>query len=230
MNGNKVVAVFGIGTFGFALCQHLAGEGGKVIAVDKNPKIIDKLKDIVAQALIMDSTDQELLRNAGLDEVDVAVVTMADDIPGSVLTTALLQKIGIPLIIARASSDVHAQVLQQIGASEVINIEIEEGKRLAKRLIAPNVLDIIPIAKGHAIAEIRVPKAFYGKTLLELNVRRKYDINIIIIKRMEVGIDDAGDAIKEERVLFPQPTDILKIDDILMVMGKEQDIARLKDI
>jgi len=228
MDKNKIFAVFGLGTFGYQVCKVMSEKGAKVIAFDKQEKLIDKIKDDVTQAVLIDSTDEEALRNAGVTDIDVAIVSIGDNKEASILTTALLKNLNVPYIIARALSDIHAQVLKQVGANEVIILEIEEGKRLANHLLAPDVLDIISVSKNQSIAEIRVSNNFKGKTLPQLALRKKFNINVISIKRTTMVIDDAGNPVQEEIVLNPEPEEILQQDDIIVVLGREKDIEKLK--
>ena len=121
----KIFAVIGLGSFGFEICREISGKGGKVIAIDNDPKKIDKIKDLVMQAILIDSRDEESLAKASLENIDVAVVAIGENLESSIITTALLKKLNIPQIISRASSDFHALVLKQIGATEIINLEID---------------------------------------------------------------------------------------------------------
>ncbi|OHD15820.1 MAG: potassium transporter TrkA [Spirochaetes bacterium GWD1_27_9] len=228
MAKEKTIAIFGLGAFGFEICKRLAEKGGKVIAIDKDPKLIEKIKDSIMQAILIDSTDEESLKKSALENVDVAVVAMGENLQASIITTALLKKINIPYIIARATSDIHSQLLKQIGANEVINLEIEEGKRIANRLISPNVLERIPISKSQIFAEIIVPKSFVGKTLQQIDLRNKANINVISIRRIILKIDEMGNPLKEENVLIPKPSDVLELNDILAIVGTDKEIESLK--
>jgi trk system potassium uptake protein len=231
MEKSRTIAVFGLGNFGYEVCRVLADKGAQVIAVDNQEKLVNKIKNIVAQSILIDSTDIEGLRNAGLDTIDVAIVAIGENsIDSSILTTALLKNLGISVIIARAISEVHAQVLRQVGATEVINIEVDEGRRIATRLIAPDILDIIPISKNQTLAEVRVPKSLVGKSILQLNFRKTFNLNVISIKKVKISIDDQGNPVQEETVLNPLPADILQIDDILVVVGHDKDIERVKEL
>ena len=128
MPKNKVFAVFGLGAFGLEVCRVLAEKGSTVIAIDNKVGQIEKIKNLVTQAVLIDSTDEESLRAAPIEDVDTAIVGIGENIESSILTTAILKKVGVPHIIARAISEIHAQVLRQVGASDVINIEIEERR------------------------------------------------------------------------------------------------------
>jgi trk system potassium uptake protein TrkA len=229
MPDDKTFAVFGLGTFGFEVCRVLSEKGGKVIAADVNPGLIEKAKEIATQAVLIDSTDEDSLKNAPLENVDVGIVAIGDDMQASILTTAILKNRGIPYIIARAISDIHAQVLRQVGATEVLFIEIEEGRRLAIKLIAPDVLDRIPISKNQTLAEVVVPEGFVKKTLGKLDLLKKLGITVISVKRMSTKIDDIGNPEKEELIIQPAPTTMLEDADVLVVIGKDEDINKLKE-
>ena len=226
----KLFAVFGLGTFGQEICKFLTGKGAKVIAVDIDRKSVDRIRDSVTQAVLLDSTDEEALRNAGLQDADIAIIAMGDNMEGSILTTILLKNIGVPYIIARAMTDVHAQVLKEVGATEVINIEVDQGQRLASRIISPDVVDVIPISEDQALAELRIPESFIGTSLSKLDLRKKYNVNIITVRRTRTDIDDMGNPIRKEFVFTPKPDEDLKVDDILVILGAEKDIDKLKEL
>lgn len=229
MANNKVFAVIGLGTFGVELCLELSRKGGKVIAIDKNTKQIEKVKEFVYQAILIDSTDEDVVKKAPLESVDIAVVAIAEDIQSSILTTAVLKRVNVPHIIARASSEIHAQILGQIGATEVINIEVEEGKRMATKLISPNVIEQIQLSDNFVFAEIMTPKFFIGKTIPELDIRNKYNISVVTIKRKGHDIDEFGNPKSRETIIFPDPHEKLQETDILVIVGEEQSINKLKE-
>jgi trk system potassium uptake protein TrkA len=230
MAKEKVFAVFGLGVFGTEVSRTLSQKGAKVIAVDVDKKAVEKMKDVVTQAVLLDSTDEEALRNAGLQDADVAIIAMGKNVGVSILTTILLKNLGVPCIIARAMFDLHAQVLRKIGATEVINIEIEQGSRIANRLVTPDIVDMIPVSADQAITELRIPKEFAGKSLHDLELRKKYNVNVISIKRTKTDIDDMGNPKREELVFSPKPMDILNINDILVILGSQGDIEKLKEM
>lgn len=226
----RVCAVFGLGMFGSEVCKELAERGGKVIAIDRKPDLIEKIKDQVTQALLIDCADEEALKNLALENIDVALVAIGVNIEASILTTALLKKLGVPFIIARAVSDTHARVLKQVGATEVINIEVEQGKRLANRLISPDIIDRIPIAKNQTLVEMLVPKKFLNKTIASLDFRKKYNINVISIRRPHIEIDDLGNPVRDEIVLPPDPNEVIQPNDILVMVGTEEAVDALKEL
>jgi len=219
-------AVIGLGGFGGTVAQSLAERGAEVIAVDKDSSLVDKFAQIVTLAIKLDSTDEEALKVQGINEVDVAIVSITD-FETSVLTTALLKRLGVPIVITRASqssSRIEERILDLVGADRVILPEVEMGKRIAKNLLVSNILDYLPISEKYSAAEIRAPKSFWGKKIGDLKIRERYKVNILEMKKM------LGEG-KEERVekvnYLPHPNDVIGKGDILLVIGEEKDIERL---
>lgn len=230
MAKEKVFAVIGLGTYGKKVAEVLSEKGAHVIAMDNNPDTVERIKNQVTAALLLDSTDEAALMKAPLEEVDVAIVAIGDNIEASILTTALLRRRGIPYIVGRAISDIHEAVLRQVGANEVINLEVSEGIRTAQRLIAPSVLDSIPISQDYSVEELYIPKLFLGKSLRELKLREKFHVNIIAIKREKVEVDSEGNPIHREELVFPQAEDRLEESDLLLVVGRNRDLDELKEV
>jgi len=226
----RAFAVIGLGAFGRRLCEVLAEKGGTVVAIDNQAALIERVKETVTQAVLLDSTDEDALRDAPLEDIDVAVVAIGDNIEASILTTTLVKRLAVPYVVARAVSELHQQVLVQVGANEVINLEIDEGTRLANRLIAPQVLDRIPVAEGMSVAELYVPRSVVDATLAELNLRERYQINVISIKRSEVSVDETGNPVRSERIIFPEPGEKLQENDIIMVVGSNEKIDEFRDL
>lgn len=229
MDKERVFAVVGLGTFGMEVANVLAGKGGKVIALDNQENLIEKVKDNVTQAILVDSTDAESLKNVPLADVDVAVIAMGENIEASILTTVLLRQIGVPYIVARAVTTTHEHVLKQVGANEVVNIEIAEGRRIASELISPSILDRIPIDKNVSIAEVLLPESFADKSLKQLDLRNKYRVNVVTVKRTTMSVDEMGNPVKEEEIIFPGPDDVMERSDVIMVVGRNEDIEVLKE-
>jgi trk system potassium uptake protein TrkA len=229
MARERVFAVVGLGTFGREVCNTFMEKGGRVIAIDNNPGLIDRIKDSVTQAILIDTTDEETISKAPLEDVDVAVVAIGDNVEASILTTALLKRIGVPRIVARAVSDIHQQVLLQVGADEIVNIEIDEGRRVAQRLISPEVLDNVPISGEISISELYVPKTMLGMKLAEVDLRKRFRVNIVSIKRDVVTIDEQGNPSRSERLVFPGADDVLEEGDVLVVVGTNDDIEKVKE-
>ncbi len=226
----KVFAVLGLGVFGRQICTTLGERGGSVIAIDQDPELIEQVKEEVTQAILIDTTDEESLSEAALEDVDVAVVAMGDNVEASILTTALLKKRGIAHVVARAISTLHAQVLKQVGADEVLNLETDAGSRLANRLVAPDVLERVALSREISVAEMYVPKAVVGATLAEMDLRGRYGLMVISIKRVKRDVDELGNPVETEEIVFPGPDDELLETDLIHVIGKNESIDEFRQL
>ncbi|MEN6307031.1 MAG: TrkA family potassium uptake protein [Anaerohalosphaeraceae bacterium] len=223
----KRFAVIGLGRFGKKLALALSMSGAEVIAIDKDRDIIEDLRDEVSHAVRLDSTDEEALRAQGVDKVDVAIVGMGQSghaFEAAILTVVNLKRMAIPLIYARAENLTSGQVFSAVGATEVIYPEIETAQRWAYKLIAPHIEEKIDFAPGYSLARVKAPAAFHGQTVMELQLRQKYNINLVAIKR---GENVANSEEKDTLINVPMPNTIIYNNDILMVAGAEIDLARL---
>ena len=226
----KTFAVFGLGSFGAEVCRVLAEKGARVLAFDHRPEPVEKIKELVKQSYLLDTADEDAMLGAPLEGVDVAIVAIGQDIEASILTTALLKNIGVPYIIARASSDIHQRVLRMVGATEVINLEIEEGRRVAARLLTTEAMDTISVTDDYSIVEFPVPENMVGRSLEKLNLRKEYHVNVIAIERFESAFDAEGNPAREERVILPDKDDVLMHGDVLIVVGRNSDIEALGEL
>jgi len=228
MSNERVFAVIGLGHFGRAVCRAIAEKGGSVIAVDNKLELLDKVKDVVAQAVLVDTADEYALKSLPLDTIDVAIVAISDSLDDSIISTALMKKYGVPYIVARAVKDIHADVLKQVGATEVINIETSEGQRLGHRLVSPDILDRIALSGNQILAELVIPDSFVGKKLTDLAIRKNFNLNVISIKRIVTQINDLGSPTKEEQIIAPDEVDDFERGDIVIVIGKSDDVDSFK--
>jgi len=221
---DKIFAVIGLGSFGRQLCITLMEKGAKVIAIDNNPALIEMITDRVTSAILLDSTDENALSGASLDDVDFAIVAIGDNIEASILTTAILKQLSIPYVVARAVSELHQKVLKRVGADEVVNLEVDEGIRVACRLVAPEVLDRIPISADISLAELFLPREFTGTKAGELQLRKKFNLALVMIKRTITDIDKEGNPDKKDIVVHAEDETLLKENDVLIVVGNNSDI------
>lgn len=226
----NVFAVLGLGVFGRQICATLIERGGSVIAIDQDPELIEQVKEDVTQAILIDTTDEESLSEAALEDVDVAVVAMGDNVEASILTTALLKKRGVGHVVSRAVSALHAQVLKQVGADEVLNLETDAGSRLANRLIAPDVLERVALSREISVAEMYVPEAVVGATLAEMDLRGRYGLMVLSIKRVKRDVDELGNPVETEEIIFPGPDDELLETDLIHVIGKNESIDEFRKL
>lgn len=209
-------AVIGLGRFGTTLVKSLALEGREVIAVDRDYEAVEAIKDDASLALVMDATQREGLLEHGLHEVNVAIVCIGENFEANVFAALLLKQLGAVRVVARAQTKLQADILLGIGVDEVIRPEDESARRLARTLARPNLLEFIELADDHGIVQIKTPAVFVGKSIAELDLRRRFHVNLVAIKR------GAGAVIS-----VPKPEDILSESDILIVIGRENEINRM---
>ena len=144
-------AIIGLGRFGFKIAEILAEKGAQVIAIDKNHTLVEKVGNIVTEALQLDSTDEVALRESGVKDVDVAVVSIGEDVESNILTTTILKNLGIKEIVSRANTKLHAQILKEVGATRVVFPEEDMGLRVANSIFAPGVLEYIELGQERQI-------------------------------------------------------------------------------
>ena len=214
----KRVIVVGLGIFGFNIAKELYESGLEVIAIDKHKETIQKIKDFSTRAILADATDKELLETIGIQEDDVVIVSFGEDLAASTLLTLHLKEFNVKEIIVKAPNEDHKRILEKVGATEVIIPEKEMAGKVAKRLISPNVLDYIPLSRDYTISEIAPPSSFLGKTIGELQLRKKHHIGVIASR----------DVLTDQIQMIPSADFVIKDSDILVVIGKEKDIQNLK--
>jgi trk system potassium uptake protein TrkA len=224
----KQFAVIGLGKFGTKVALTLAEKGGQVLVVDEDIRKVEEIKDQVAQAVCLDSTDEDAMRAAGLQDVDAAIVGVGQNLELSILTTAILKKLGVPTIVARAISDLHAQILERVGATRVINVEEQMGEQVARGIIAPEIHEQFPLASGHSLAEVVPRPEFVGQSIGKINFRQQFGVNIIAIqKRMPVVTPEGRNTFQILVNDLPKPTDVIEENDVLVVVGNVENIERL---
>ena len=204
----KSILLIGIGRFGKHIAMDLHRLNHQVMVVDDNEDRINELLPYVTNAQIGDSTNRDFLESLGVNNFDVCFVAIGKDFQSSLETTCTLKELGAKLVVSRAASDVHAKFLLRNGADEVIYPEKQIAKWASIRYSSDHILDYIELDDSHAIFEVSVPKAWLGKSILQLDVRRKYDINIMGIKqggRMNVSVS---------------PDTLLTEDITLLVLGE----------
>ncbi len=219
-------AVIGLGRFGSKLAIALSMSGAEVIAIDKDRDVVDLIRDQVSHAVRLDSTDEGALRAQGVHNVDVAIIGMGQEgFEAAILTVVTLRQMGVQQIYARAESLTAGEVFEKVGATEVIYPEIESAQRWAYKLIAPQIGEKIDFAPGYSLARIVAPESFDDKTVMDLQLRQKYNVNLVLIKR-----SDDSRAKKSEKgpiIAVPMPGTVVYKGDILMIAGSDNDLARL---
>lgn len=222
------VAVIGLGRFGRSLAISLAERGAEVIAIDKDRNAVDVIKDKVTFAVVMDSEDEEALISQGVDKVDVAVVSIGEvNFRSIALTTIKLKKMGVKKVISRAFEDIDREILENIGADNVVFPEDECGVRLARNLTTSGVLEYVSLDDNetYSMAQIEAPSPFWGKKLGDLLIARRYNVNVVLVKHVAEEIDKKGNITTRDEINpVPKADTVINEGDILWVVGRTEDV------
>lgn len=215
-------AVIGLGLWGMRLARLLADAGAEVVAVDRKRDLVEQVRDKVALSVCLDSTDVEALKAQGIDKVDVAIVGIGTAFEDAVLTTVLLKQLGVPRVVARAATRIRGQIFSKIGADDVVNPEQESADRWRNRLLAPSIMERIELAEGFSLAQLGAPKSWFGKTLGDLEVRRRFRVNVVAIRRSVEETDEQGLKHTRQTVLSVPMADTEILEgDVLLLIGSD---------
>lgn len=227
----KQIGVIGLGTFGSNVAKELFKKGFPVLAIDHQEDIVNKISPFVTQSVVAEATDDNSLKQAGIADCDTVIISMGEDIETSILATLIAKDLGVKNVIVKCVSVWHSKIAVKIGADKVIYPELEMAKKLAQSMASPNILEQIEFSKDHNLVEIIAPKDFWGKTIKDTNVRNKYGINIIAIKRQFPVLNEDGQSdIKEETNVAPGPDDEIIENDVLVIVGKDENLEKFKKL
>ena len=213
---NRQFAIIGLGRFGSNMAKALYKMGYEVLAVDKNMQKVQDFSNEVTHVVQADTTDENALRALGILNFDVVVVAIGEDLQANVLTTLQLKEIGAPYIVSIARNSLQSKLLEKIGANRVVSPERDMARRVAYNLASTNVMDYIELSPQFSIVEITIPRPLLNKTLAESDIRARYGINVVAIKR--------GDNL----LISPQPTERMQQGDIAIVVGSNEGINGLE--
>jgi trk system potassium uptake protein TrkA len=216
----KRFAVIGLGNFGFHAAKALYEEGNEVLAMDTDRGRVQSIDPYSTEAMVIDATDKEALKSLCLEEMDAVIVSTGTRISNSILICLHLQESGVKKILAKALDDDHAKILKRMGATEIIHPERDMAIRVSRNLSRPNVLDFIPLAEEFDMIQVGTPGEFVGKSLIDLNLRARYNVHIIAIKEVN----------PENFILVPPADYVLKDSDILIMLGRSVDIRKIKEL
>ncbi|PAB59433.1 potassium channel family protein [Anaeromicrobium sediminis] len=212
----KQFAVIGCGRFGSSVARTLYGLGFDVLAIDSNEDTIQNIADSVTHAVQADATEENSIKSLGMGNFDVAIITIGSNIQSSIMATLIAKELGVKYVVAKAQNELHAKVLYKIGADRIVFPERDMGVRLAHNLVSSNILDYIELAPDYSIVEIASLTEWEGSSLRDLNMRAKYGINVMAIKRgTEINIS-------------PSALDSVKKGDVLVVIGHNDDIQKIE--
>ena len=214
-------AVIGLGRFGSAMASTLVELGQDVIGIDSSEERVRQLADLVTQAVELDATDSKALRSAGIHAVDVAVVSIGENIEASLLVVMQVMELGVKQVIAKAVTPLHGKILQKLGVSRVIYPEREMAIRVAHSLCVPNVLDYIELSRDFSIIELPAPAEWVGKSLRDVALRPRFGLTLVAIKRRS----GTGDG--EITNIAPMAEDVISQGDVLALLGDNDRLAQL---
>ncbi len=213
----KQVVVIGLGRFGSSVCQELYQMGHEVLAIDSNVERVDANRDNSSHAVIANATDENELKSLGVRNFDNAIVAIGDDLQASVLCTLMLKEIGVSKVWVKARDLQHRKILEKVGADRVIQPEYEMGVRVAHHMDSEKIIDYIDLSKDYSIQELTATDKIANRTLDDLNLRDRYKIIVLAIKK--------GEAVN----IAPVPTDAVQANDVLIVMGHRDDLKRFEE-
>ncbi len=212
----KDFAVIGLGRFGGSICKELSKEGKHVLAIDKDESRVNAYKNIVSHAVILDATDEEALKEIGIKNFEDVIVAIGENIQASILTTVILTDLGIKNITVKAQNDYHEKILRKLGVDRVVHPERDMGRRIAQNIISNNILDYLELSDDHSIIEVKAGRKMIGKSLVDLDIRANFSCNVVAIKSGKmINVSPSAD----------QP---IEIDDILIVIGADEDLTRFE--
>lgn len=212
----KKFLILGLGRFGRSLALALTKHNAEVMVMDKKEENVQSIRDEVTYAVIGDCTEREALEKIGADNFDAVIVCMGEPLENSIMATVLLKELGAAKIIVKGQNEMHAKVLRMVGADKVILPEGDMGRRLAQLLTTDTFLDYMQLSPTHSIIEMAVPKDWIGKSIIELDVRKRFGINILAVKKQNGTIDAA-----------PMAETVFTNEDILVVLGEKERLERL---
>ena len=212
----KKFCVIGLGNFGYHVVATLNDAGHEVVAIDLNKDKVQAVKDSCSYAILGDATNREFLDSQGLREMDAVVVSTGERSHLSTLITLYLKELKVRRILVKAINEDHGRILERVGATDIIFPEKDMAKRIAHSLISPNILEFIPLAEEYSLSESEPPKHFIGKTFVELDLRKKFHVNVIAIK----------DVLSDQFIPAPPPDHLIKDSDLLIFIGKTSDIDK----
>ena len=214
----KRVIVIGLGIFGLNIVRELYEGGFEVYALDKSKDAVQRARDFSTKAIVADGTDKEVMELIGVQEDDTAIISFGEDLAASTLITLHLKQLRVKNIIVKAPNEEHKLILEKVGATEVIIPEKEIADKLAKSIRSPNVLDYLPLSDDYMIFEMAPPDSFFGKTIAELQLRNRYHIEVIAVR----------DVLSDRVHMIPSAGFVIKDGEVLVVVGKEEDIQKIK--
>lgn len=218
-------AVIGLGRFGLSVAKTLTEQGCQVLAIDKDEELVQDASEFVTEAVQVDSTDEKSLKAVGINNVDIVVVGIGTNLEASILTTLTLKEMGVQEIVARAVTEEHGKVLEKVGATKVVFLERDMGIRVANSLTSPSIIEHIYLSPEYSIMEAVTPQIFVSQSIGSLDIRAKYGLTIIGIRKKE-----QADVKVCELNISPKADYMIRQGDVLILLGSNENLERFKQI
>ncbi|AMY05168.1 MULTISPECIES: potassium channel family protein [Staphylococcus] len=212
----KEFVVIGLGRFGGSIVRELNALGMDVMAIDLSEARVNEYSEIATHAVVADTTDEAVMKSLGIRNFDQVIVAIGENIQTSTLTTLILKELGVKKVIAKAQNDYHAKILNKIGADLVVHPERDMGRRIAHNIASASVLDYLELADEYSIVEAKANERIAGQSIVDLDIRAHYGINIIAIKR------------DKDVIISPDPNMNIELGDILIMIGHDNDLNRFE--
>lgn len=211
----KSIAVIGLGRFGTTVAKKIVELGHEVLGVDIDEEVVHKVSPYVTHVAILDTTDEDALNELGISNFDVVVVAIGDNLQANLMTIMLLKEMNVKYIVAKAQSAIQGRMLKKIGVDMIIYPERDMAIRVAHSLIRDHVLDYFMLSEEISLVEMETPKFLVGKTLMESRLREDYNVSVVALRQNGAVVAP------------PSPFEVLKNDDILLIIGKNEDVNLL---
>ena len=211
----KTIGIIGLGRFGGTLAKQVAALGHEVVGIDIEETLVQKLAPYLTHSIVGDFSDEDTIRQLNLQELDVVVIAIGDNLKAKLLSAMVLKELHTPYIVAKASTTMENKLLERVGADLIIFPEMDMAERVAQMLTRENIVDYFQLSQDIGLVEMGIPQFMVGHTLVELDIRKHYNVNIVAVKR------------DKNVIAPPNPNNPLQDDDMLIVIGRNEDITKL---
>ncbi len=213
----KQFVVIGLGRFGSTVLKTLLSLGNEVMGIDHNQRRVQEISAIIPHVYQADSTDEGVLKQLGVQNMDHAIVAIGDDLQASILTTLILKDLGVKTVTAKATSEYHRRVLERVGADRIVQPERDTGIRVAHQITSQNTIEFLELSSDYSLVEVLAPASMTGKSLKELNIRAKYGCNVVAVRKQDGFVN-----------VSPLAEDTISEGDMLVMIGTNKDIHRFE--
>ena len=226
----KRFAVMGLGSFGSNLARSLTSKGAEVLAIDIDEHAVDDIKEDVTQAVVADASDKKAMLSLDIESFDCVIVSLGERVDATILVALFLRKVGVRKIVVKAISEDHAEALRSVGATNVVIPEKDMAFKIADSLITPNLIDFIPVSEGLSVVEMKPPSECAGKTLAELKLRNRFNLQVLAVKTDRASGDTASVNSGADSIVITDASFRIGKRHVLIIMGANEDIEKFREL